>query len=209
MIEPGFGTNGRVLSEGSFATEPECYAGSDRDVLTMSSSIWLRIAIGSAVLAASLAASLLARAQSGPGWEVPADVVMALTVGPKFTIGLIVIASLALVFASRLGNVARSVSIGTIAVILIATLLTVAISDGEPEQWPVRHANASAVVGVLFWPTLILSGVVFWLLGFYLVAPSSYRGAGQVVGAIISIIASIIGVLLCLAGLYYLIFMTY
>ena len=175
-------------------------------VLTMR-SIYLRIAIGSAVLAVSFAAALLSRAQSGPGWEVPTDVVMALSVGPKFLIGLIVVGSVAFLCAGRMGIIPRSVSIGTTAMLLISALLTVTILAAEPEQWPVRHPNASAVVGALLWPALVVSGVAFWLLNFYFVAPSSYRGALQVVGAIISIMASIIGVLLCIAGLYYLILM--
>ena len=54
------------------------------------STIALRIAIGSGVLAASLALSLVARAQYSPGWEVPRDVVLTLEVGPRFTIALIV-----------------------------------------------------------------------------------------------------------------------
>ena len=159
----------------------------------------LRIAIGSAVLAACLAANLLARAQSGPGWEVPVDVVMALTFGPSFAVGLIVVALLALPLARPLANIPRSAIIGTIAVLLTAVLLTAILMLSEPAQWPKRHPNASAVASVLPLPAFVVSGVVFWLVGFYCVGSSPYRG---VLEAVMAIIASIIGVVLLIAGIY-------
>jgi hypothetical protein len=159
----------------------------------------LRIAIGSAVLAACLATNLLARAQSGPGWEVPADVVRALTFGPSFTVALIVVALVALFAACSLGNIPRYAIIGTVAVILTAVLLTAIVIFSEPAQWPVRHPNASAVARVLPLPAFVVSGVVFWLVGFYCVASSSHRGALQ---AVVAIMASIIGVVLLIAGIY-------
>ena len=171
---------------------------------TRRSTIALRIAIGSGVLAASLALSLIARAQYGPGWEVPSDVVLALEVGPRLTIALIVVASAALVQAVSLGNIPRAALIGTVAVLATSVLLTVTIIQLEPAQWPVRHPNASAVAKVLTWPTIFVSGVVFWLFGFYVGGPPSQRGTLQL---IVGIITSLIGVLLCLSGLYTLMFM--
>ena len=166
----------------------------------------LRIAIGSAVLSSCLAANLLALAQSGPGWEVPVHVVMALKYGPFFTVGLIVVALVALFAACSPGNIPRSAIIGAVAVLLTALLLTTILIFSEPAQWPIRHPNASAVASVLLWPAFVVSGVVFWLVGFYCVASSSYRGALQAVMTIIaSIIASIIGVVLLIAGIYYLV----
>ena len=178
-------------------------AGQVDNPWTRRSTIALRIAIGSSVLAASLALSLVSRAQFGPGWEVPSDVVLALEVGPRFTIALIVVASAALVQAVSLGNIPRVALIGTVTVLATSVLLTVTIIQLEPAQWPVRHPTISAVAKVITGPTIFVSGVVFWLLGFYFGAPSSRRG---ILPLIVGMITSIIGVLICLGGIYALMF---
>ena len=170
---------------------------------TRRSTIALRIAIGSAVLAASFALSLVSRAQFGPGWEVPSDVVLALEVGPRFTIALIVVSLAALVQAVSLGNIPRAALIGTVAVLATSVLLNAIIIQLEPAQWPVRQPTISAVAKVILGPTIFVSGVVFWLVGFYFGAPSSRRGTLQL---IMGIITSIISVLLCLCGIYALMF---
>lgn len=170
------------------------------------STIALRIAIGSSILAASLALSLVSRAQFGPGWEVPNDVGLALEVGPWFTIALIVVASAALVQTVSVGNIPRAALIGTVTVLATSVLLTVTIMQLEPAQWPVRHPTISALAKVITGPTIFVSGVVFWLLGFYFGGPSSRHGTLQL---IVGIITSIMGVLLCLCGIYALMFMMY
>jgi hypothetical protein len=167
--------------------------------LTLTNYNALRIAIGSAILAACLATSLLGHAQSGPGWEVPIDVVIKLTRGPTFVVWLIIIAAAALFQARALGGIPRSAIIGTVAVLLTAVFLTGLILFSEPAQWPSRHPNASAVAKILPLPAFIVSGVVFWLVGFYSVASPSYRGGLR---AVIVIVASTIGVLLFVAGIY-------
>lgn len=127
------------------------------------------------------------------------DVVIALTLGPYFTVGLIVVALVALPLARPLANIPRSAIIGTVAVLLTAVLLTAILVLSEPAQWPVRHPNASAVARLLPLPAFVVSGVVFWLVGFYCLASSSSRGALQ---AVMAIMASIIGVVLLIAGIY-------
>lgn len=159
----------------------------------------LRISIGSALLATCVATNLLARAQSGPGWEVPVHVVWALTFGPVVSIVLIVIASVALFFAWTRGNISRSAIISTVVVLLTAVVLTATITFFEPEQWPIRNPNASALATVVPWPTLVVAGVVFWLVGFYGNANSAYRG---VLGALFVTLAYAIAVLFFLAGMY-------
>jgi hypothetical protein len=167
--------------------------------LTLTNYTVLRIAIGAAILAACLATNLLALAQSGPGWEVPMDVVIKLTRGPSFIVVLIIIAAAALFQVRALGNVPRSAIIGTVAVLVTAVFLTGIIFFSEPAQWPSRHPNASAVAKILPWPAFIVSGVVFWLVGFYCVGSSSYRGGLR---AVMVIMAAIIGVLFFIGGIY-------
>lgn len=127
-----------------------------------------------------------------------------LEVGPRFTIGLIIVASSALILALTIGNIPRAALIGTVTVLVTAVLLTFTIIQLEPAQWPVRHPNASAVARVVTWPTIFVSCVVFWLLAFYFGGPASQRGTLQLV---VDIITSIIGMVLCLAALYALMFM--
>ena len=167
-------------------------------------TIALRIAIGSGVLAASLALTLISRAQYGPGWEVPSHVVLVLEVGPRFAIALIIVAAAVLIYAVTVGDVPRAALIGTVTLLATAVLLTATIIQLEPAQWPVTHPNGSAVARVITWPAIFISGVVFWLLGFYFGGPSSRRGILQ---HVVAIITSIIGVLLFLSGLYALMFM--
>ncbi|HKY42273.1 MAG TPA: hypothetical protein VJM50_04210 [Pyrinomonadaceae bacterium] len=171
---------------------------------TRRSTIALRIAIGSAVLAWALALSIVSRSQSGPGWEVPSDVIVSLDIGPRFTIALIIVATAALIQAVSLGNIPRAALIGTVTVLVTSVLVTAVIIQLEPAQWPVRHPKVSAVARLITWPTIIVSGTVFWLFGFYFGAPSSMRRPLQL---FVGIMTSIIGVLLCLAGLYALMFM--
>jgi hypothetical protein len=162
----------------------------------------LRIAIGSAILSACLGISLIGRAQHS-SFEVPGDVVLTLAVGPRFTIALIVVASVALLLALRLRPIHHLALIGTAIVLLTSVLLTITIIFFDPAQWPVRLPNASAFVGVMTGPTIVVSGVVFWLLGFYFALPSSHRGTLQ---AALIITASTIGAFFGMAALYGLIF---
>lgn len=163
------------------------------------SPIALRIAIGSALLAICVATNVLGRAQSGPGWEVPNHVIWALSFGSVVAVGLIVLALVAVFLVCTQGNISRTAIISTVAMLLTAVLLTASMVFFEPEQWPTRNPKASAVAMALAWPTLPVTGVVFWLVGFYSIANSSYRG---VLGALFVILAYTIGVFFFLGGMY-------
>jgi hypothetical protein len=123
---------------------------------------------------------------------------MALRFGPFFTVGLIVVSLVALLAARLTGNIPHRALIGMVAVLLLAVLLTGILILSEPAQWPLTRPIASAVARVLPLPSFVMSGFVFWLVGFYCIDSSSYRGALQ---AVIITLASIIGVLLLIAGI--------
>lgn len=165
----------------------------------MAASIPLRVAIGSALLATCVAMNVLGRAQSGSGWEVPQQVMWALTVGPVVGMVLIVIASVTLLVAWAGGNVSRFATISTVAVLLTSVVLTVTMMFFEPEQWLSTNPNASEVAAALMWLIIPVAGFVFWLVCFYGVANSAFRG---VLGALFVITAYTIGVIFFLAGMY-------
>lgn len=132
----------------------------------VSPQVSLRLGLGTALLALGLSGMLLRIAQSGPDWEVPSAVVAALDYGSILAVALLIGATIGLIHASLAGTLPRLAKGGAAAVLLLAGLSVAAVLLADPAQWPDRRPVLSGLAEVTAFGLFLLSGPVFWLLGF-------------------------------------------
>jgi hypothetical protein len=125
-----------------------------------------RIALACSLVSICLSAYVLGRAQSGPSWEVPVAVVEDLrTIPVRATLLAVVALVLFLVSRQRVTLPSRA-QIGMLVTLLIAFALPWLIWRFDPAQWPFRYVTLSSVAAMLIFPTIIVSIVGYWLIGF-------------------------------------------
>ena len=128
----------------------------------------LRFRLGLVALFASicLSAYLLARAQSGPRWEVPVAIMQELRTMPLVALLLAVLGLGFYQWSRRAGRVSRAAQRGFWGAWVIALLFPLLIWLLKPEQWPFQYETLSFIATILIVPTVIASLIFFWLIGF-------------------------------------------
>ena len=125
-----------------------------------------RLALAFALISICLSAYLISHAQSGPSWEVPVAVVTELATLPWLSLLLALIAAI-LYGRSRRGDTISAASQRAFLITFaIAFMLPVVIWLFQPAQWAYHFVLLSLVARLIFGPVVIVSIVLFWLIGF-------------------------------------------
>jgi hypothetical protein len=110
-----------------------------------------------AVFACTVSAHAIARAQSGPSWEVPVAVVSLLLTSQVVALGSILIAvafGVAAFRAARPGSLAIAILFMLLAAAIVLTLLATPEFAG---QWPVKRPRLSAIARASTIPVALVS----------------------------------------------------
>ncbi len=105
-----------------------------------------RLGLAAALVSICLSAYVIARAQSGPSWEVPVAVVEELRTLPPISMILAIVGAIMFAWIRRLGGVGPAARRGLLLLLLIAFALPFIIWIFEPEQWPFHSTMLSSLV---------------------------------------------------------------
>lgn len=125
-----------------------------------------RLGLAVALASIILSSYLMAHAQSGPSWEVPAAVMMELQTLPLLSMLLAILAIALYVWASRLGDFGDSARFGFVAVVVCAFVLPCVIWLFKPEQWPFQYEMLSFFAAIQIVPVFLAAVILFRLIGF-------------------------------------------
>ncbi len=135
-------------------------------MVSSNAKLLFRLGLATSLASICFSAYILARAQTGPEWEVPVAVVEELRTIPRIAIALAIVAAGFYFWQSKLavlGNLARSKSL---VILLIAFALPFVVWVLEPEQWPFQYEMLSFFASILMIPVWLVCVLLFWLVGF-------------------------------------------
>lgn len=126
---------------------------------------WFRLGLAAALASICLCATVIARAQGGPSWEVPVAVMEELRTFPLVALALAIFATVIYLWGRGKPGVGASARSAFGVVLLLAFVFPVSVWLLQPEQWPFRFVTLSLIATVLVAPIWIAAVVYFWLIG--------------------------------------------
>lgn len=131
----------------------------------MGAKLWFRLGLAAALASICLCATVMARAQGGPSWEVPVAVMEELRTWPLMALALAIFAAVMYFWGRRTANIGKGARDAFGIVLALAFISPVAVWILQPEQWPYRFVTLSLIVTILVVPIWIAAVVCFWLIG--------------------------------------------